>query len=97
MKIIYPGGELNLEEHFAKNASTVTMGRGEDRDLVFRDHPDVSRHHAKIERVGKGLTLIDDGSTNGTFVNGDRIKRYDNLKHGDIIGFGARLVLEVRT
>jgi hypothetical protein len=47
----------------------------------------VSRHHATLQRVFRGFSLQDEGSTNGTRVNGQAItKRF--LTHGDLIEIG---------
>jgi pSer/pThr/pTyr-binding forkhead associated (FHA) protein len=52
----------------------VTIGRGEDCDVVI-DDPTVSRHHAAISaRPGAPLVLEDLGSANGTLVNGKPIR-----------------------
>jgi len=49
----------------------------------------VSRVHAEIRRDGKGLLQITDlGSTNGTFVNGQRIKTFTPITSGDVIHIG---------
>ena len=47
------------------------IGRGADCDVFFGDVT-VSRHHAKLTAEESGLRLEDLGSTNGTYVNGDR-------------------------
>lgn len=53
----------------------VTMlGRGTDCDLRLVD-PGVSRHHAEIRLEGDTVVLVDLGSTNGTFVNGQPVRR----------------------
>ncbi|HWQ13753.1 MAG TPA: FHA domain-containing protein [Roseiflexaceae bacterium] len=64
----------------------ITIGRvGCDITL---DNPQVSRHHATIERAGAAHLLRDMGSTNGTFVNGRRITQHA-LAPGDVIQIGA--------
>ena len=51
---------------------------------------DISRIHAKIERTGEdGLRVTDLGSTNGTFVNRERIEGYCLLRENDIIHFAS--------
>ncbi len=57
----------------------LTIGRGSDNDLVL-DSPRVSRHHGKIESRNDGLYLLDLGSTNGIWLNGEKITtiRIDN-------------------
>jgi ABC-type multidrug transport system ATPase subunit/ABC-type multidrug transport system permease subunit len=64
----------------------IAIGR-EQCDIVL-DNPQVSRRHALIERDGPRHVLSDVGSTNGTFVNGQRISRRA-LQPGDVIQIGA--------
>ncbi|MDE2345767.1 MAG: FHA domain-containing protein, partial [Gammaproteobacteria bacterium] len=45
----------------------------------------VGRCHAVIERRGHSFWIMDQGSINGTFVNGERITADRALKHGDIV------------
>ena len=53
--------------------SPVTMlGRGTDCDLRLVD-PGVSRHHAELRVEDDEVVLVDLGSTNGTFVNGEPV------------------------
>lgn len=71
----------------------VALGRVPDNDLVI-DHPQASRHHAVIEKVGQTVTVTDLGSTNGTFVNGQRISAATTVKEGDTIQIASyRFVL----
>jgi len=67
----------------------MTVGRGEDCDITI--HSDrVSRVHAVIEaHDDSGLLLVDRGSTNGTFVNQDRVVGSILIKDGDILHFGT--------
>lgn len=75
-------------------SSRITLGRAAT-DLVLPD-PLVSRVHAEIERVGDQAVLKDRDSTNGTFVNGERV-RAKVLAPGDRIRLGnTRLSVEVR-
>jgi hypothetical protein len=73
-----PGAELRQRR--------LTVGRAEDNDLVLPD-AEVSRHHARLERGGAGWLLIDLESTNGTWVNGERILRAA-IAEGDELAFG---------
>ncbi len=51
---------------------TLTLGRDTTNDIVI-DHPLASRRHARLETDGSLYAVRDLDSTNGTFVNGDRI------------------------
>ena len=50
----------------------LTIGRASDNDLVVA-HPSVSAHHAELHFDGEQFLLRDLSSSNGTFVNGERI------------------------
>lgn len=65
---------------------SLHVGRSDDSELFLVD-PSVSRHHAVID-VESGWPIVHDlGSTNGTFVNGERIEMR-RLTSGDLITFG---------
>jgi ABC-type multidrug transport system ATPase subunit len=53
----------------------ITIGRDASNDVVI-DHPVVSKRHAEIIKQDGKVILIDLGSTNGTFVNGIKVKRH---------------------
>jgi EAL domain-containing protein (putative c-di-GMP-specific phosphodiesterase class I) len=63
--------------------SPFLIGRGESTDLKV-DSQGVSREHASVEREGGAIRIRDLGSTNGTFVNGQRIKEAE-LHDGDMV------------
>jgi len=63
------------------------IGRQAGNELTLRDSR-VSRHQAQILKQDGKLVLEDTGSSHGTFVNGDRINRYE-LKPSDRIDFGV--------
>jgi diguanylate cyclase (GGDEF)-like protein len=70
--------------------TAIDIGRGSAAGLIL-DADSVSRKHARIERFGGGHKIVDLGSTNGTYVNGARIKE-QILKDGDRIGIGKALL-----
>lgn len=73
--------------------SEQTVGR-EDADFIIED-PEVSRRHAVIRPSGDDLEIEDQGSTNGTYVNDNRIEGPTNLAAGDIVRIG-NTTLEVQ-
>jgi hypothetical protein len=64
----------------------IHLGRGTSAQIRF-DHHRVSRDHAILVRQGRHLRLLDNRSSNGTFVNGWRISA-TNLSSGDVIDLG---------
>ena len=60
-------------------------------DLRFNPQSelDVSTKHAEFRQTGGAWSVVDQGSTNGTFVNGERITSERRLANGDIVSFGA--------
>lgn len=70
----------------ALTGESFVVGRGRDADLRV-DVDGVSRKHARITRVGPALSLVDLGSKNGTYVNGERAD-VAALHHGDRIQLG---------
>lgn len=76
------GGEgLELKDQFL-------VGRKEGCDLVVKEGQP-SRQHARFSIDAEGVLLTDLDSTNGTFVNGTRIKGGQRLKNGDLVAFDA--------
>lgn len=71
-------------QRWALSADTVTIGRGEDCDIIFPERQ-VSRRHARIRRVKEGYILEDLGSKNGTYVNGCPLEGPYLLRDGDEI------------
>jgi EAL domain-containing protein (putative c-di-GMP-specific phosphodiesterase class I) len=72
---------------FRVDASRFTIGRKPDSSLCISS-PTVSREHAELSALDKGLLLRDLGSTNGTYVNGTRISQPCTVHHGDLLQFG---------
>src|ERR1700689_791969 len=78
----------NEQKNIVLNRTPFSVGRKVDKDLVIAD-PRVSRDHAQIILEEDGFFLVDLGSKNGTFVNGERIQR-QKLERNDRLEFGAR-------
>ena len=79
-------------EDFSKTIpckTVLTVGRDKSSDIVLADLM-VSRNHAMIRRIGNGdYYLIDGGSSNGSYVNQQRVTMPKLLKHGDKITIGG--------
>ena len=65
---------------------TLRIGRAPDNDIVVSDLS-VSRHHAELRLAGAAYQIVDLGSHNGTYVNGQRVSAAP-LSEGDIVGIG---------
>jgi len=72
--------------------SRLRLGRiaGADGDVAL-DDPKLSRHHATVTRIGPIVEIRDQGSRNGTFVNGTRIEA-GKLRPGDVVRIGDTLL-----
>ena len=67
----------------------LIIGRSGERDIVLEEEM-VSRQHAKVRAEGEELILVDLGSTNGTFVNGEKVRRIA-LNSGDRLLIGTSI------
>ena len=85
----YQGGEFPL-----KGDKQLIIGRSSELDIVLVEDM-VSRKHAKITLAGGKITIEDLGSTNGTFVNGEKVKT-SRLKEGDRILVGTSILKLVK-
>src|SRR5215813_8660396 len=65
----------------------MTIGRSSRNDICIGD-PFASRIHAELKREGDQVVLIDAGSANGTFLNGQRVTAPIPLRAGDLIRIG---------
>lgn len=79
-----PGKVISLSD------DEVTIGRDIVNDIVISD-PEISRKHARFVKVGSGYQLEDLGSTNGTYVNGQRLLGPHQLESGELVMFGENV------
>ncbi len=87
IRLRFRAGTIGVPTHVhALTNTAVTLGRTH-ADIIL-DHPQVSRHHARIEVDQAGYSIVDLNSTNGTFVNGHPITQ-TLLQLDDIIQIGT--------
>jgi predicted component of type VI protein secretion system len=78
---------------FEPGTASATVGRRSSSDLVLDWDDQVSRLHARFERADDAWVLVDDGlSSNGTFVNEERVQGSRRLNDRDNVRFGATVV-----
>jgi Tol biopolymer transport system component/pSer/pThr/pTyr-binding forkhead associated (FHA) protein len=75
---------------FPLSKAETLIGRGEDCDLQIVDSR-ISRNHVQLRREGEAWVLEDLGSTHGTFIKGEQIKKA-TLQHGDTITIGETIL-----
>jgi len=81
-----PGASFTLE------GDQLTIGRDSTNEITIND-AEISRRHARLTFQGGKYVLEDLGSTNGTFVNGQRLAGPRVLKAGEVVSFGEQIVL----
>jgi hypothetical protein len=92
-----PGDRQQLVELRAAAAGRgrVTVGRNPSNDVALPWDPEVSRVHAGLECAGDEWTVVDEGSRNGSFVNGERLQGRRRLRDGDVLTVGRTPVVYV--
>ena len=85
-----PGKSFPLE------SEEMFLGRDLSNAIAIPD-PEVSRRHARFVVRPEGVMIEDQGSTNGTFINGVRLSVPQALKNGDVITFGESIVVVFET
>jgi len=81
-----PGATFTLE------GDQINIGRESSNEIAIND-AEISRRHARMTFQGGKYVLEDLGSTNGTFVNGQRLAGPRVLKAGEVVSFGEQIVL----
>ncbi len=86
--VVQRSPSLEAGAEFEIDSAPVTVGRGGQNDLVLDGDEFASARHARIEARGDGVWVQDLDSTNGTFVNGDRVVGAERMSPGDILRIG---------
>jgi two-component system, cell cycle response regulator len=89
--VIYAAEPGLLGKRYVLDKSPLRIGRGGDNHIVL-DGDSVSRRHSHFERRSAGWFIVDDGSTNGTFLNEEQIKREAALSNGDRVKVGPTIL-----
>ena len=84
-KLVVIGGKANMGE--VKLRLPMTIGRGNKADLMI-SHPTVSREHCRLFEKNGELVVQDNGSSNGTFVDGEKIVAAVVVQPGQILAIG---------
>ena len=82
-RLVSPDGDQVFE---LRRGAALTVGRALTSDVPLLD-PTVSRRHASLIADESGIELNDLGSSNGTFVNGERVE-HARISPGDVLTFG---------
>lgn len=79
---------LDLDgQRYSLNAGSIILGRSSEADILI-DDTGVSRKHLEIRTQGGSTRAVDLGSTNGSYVNGQRVQSETDLSDGSIITMG---------
>ena len=84
---------LTLKEYSLTNGARLKIGRHKMNEIVLDDVA-VSRLHASIQINRGKLLLFDQGSKNGTMINGTRVQSAE-LHNGDIVRIGNKFTIKV--
>jgi diguanylate cyclase (GGDEF)-like protein len=88
--VIYTKEPTLLGRRFVLDNSPIRIGRGAENHIVL-EGDSVSRRHAHFEQRGPIWWCVDDGSTNGSYVNDEQIMRESRLTNGDRIKIGPTI------
>lgn len=81
---------------FALEGDVLTIGREASNQIAIND-AEISRKHSQLVLQGGKYVLTDLGSTNGTFVNGQRLTGQHVLQPGEVISLGEQISLLFET
>jgi len=86
--VLVLSGPLKGHKYFVKSNAPILIGRSNDANIRIAYDDFCSRKHALLYWEGNICFIEDLDSTNGTFINNERISQKTELHDGDIIGLG---------
>lgn len=89
--LIFLGGDLKGSK-YEFDRDILTVGRSSDNTITAND-ASISSNHCQFKRDGETYTFTDNGSTNGSFVNGMQVTETIEIHAKDIIQLGDMEVL----
>jgi len=89
--VIYAAEPGLLGKRYVLDKSPVRIGRGADNQIVL-EGDSVSRRHCHFDRRQGNWHIVDDGSTNGTFLNEEQVKGSGQLNNGDRVKVGPTIL-----
>jgi pSer/pThr/pTyr-binding forkhead associated (FHA) protein len=86
--VVVESRALERGHAFETGPVPATIGRAADNVVSLAGDDYASGHHARVESARDGVWIVDLGSTNGTFVNGERVNGRRRLSKGDRVQIG---------
>ncbi len=95
LRVLFTGGSERIDEVYLLPEGATAIGRRPQavESIRLTEDPVLSRTHATIHRRGASLSVTDEGSRNGSFVNGIRITGTEELGDNDLLRLGDTLLL----
>ena len=89
--VIYAAEQGLLGKRYVLDKGPIRIGRGADNAIVL-EGDSVSRRHCHFDRRQGNWHIVDDGSTNGTFLNEEQVKGSSQLNNGDRVKVGPTIL-----
>ena len=86
--VVEESPSLEQGTDFMLDSIPLTLGRAAQNDVVLAGDEFASARHARVEPRRDGIWVHDLGSTNGTYVNGERLEGAQRLAPGDVLRVG---------
>jgi pSer/pThr/pTyr-binding forkhead associated (FHA) protein len=86
--VVVTSPSLERGQAFETGPVPLTIGRAPGNDAVLEGDDFASARHARVEARRDGVWILDLGSTNGTWVNGERMDGRRRLRAGDVVRIG---------